>query len=257
MTRQPGLSLNTDFCSLPLYPWILFFFLVSFGSIDFHPKVPLFFLSCLCLCSSDTLCMHAQDMHVLCLHKQLQNSCQSINNNKYRTGLTYLSSHKHNNEERLLLLLGIGERIYASLCVFFSISPCLLKTRLISPHSPCRAGFLLLWVKLYAALREFTAAPYSWWILTRHQKIYHFPLGGPGTRILMFRSWQTHQWTNNWDKSQLQGETDIWLKLGLDFIIKEKWIRLSCIDLGKTEGGERRRAKERMIKWCFSHSAQI
>lgn len=142
--------------------------------------------------------------------------------------------------------------------LFKSISACLLKRRPISPHSPCQGlDFLLLWVKLYAALREFTAPPYSRWILTRHQKIYHFSLGGPGTLILMFRSWQTHQWRNNWDKSQLQGETDIWLKLGLDFIIKEKWIRLSCIDLGKTEGGERRRVKERMIKWCFSHSAQI
>lgn len=156
MTRQPGLSLNTDFCSLPLCLWILLFILVSFGSIDFHPKFPLFFLSCLCLCFTETLSIHAQDLHVLCSHTQLLNSCQSIINNKYRTGLTYSSSHKHNNEEPLLLLLRIGERIYASLCCLRVFR--LLKRRQISPNSPCQGlDFLLLWVKLCVTLMEYTA----------------------------------------------------------------------------------------------------
>lgn len=143
--------------------------------------------------------------------------------------------------------------------VFFkSILPCLLKRQKISQYFPCDGlDFLLLWAKLCAELREFTASPYSRWILARHQKIYSFSLGGPGTLILVFRRWQTHWWRNNWDKFHLQRETDIWLKLGLDFIMKEKWIRLSFTDLGKTQGGERRRVKARMIQWCYSHSAQI
>lgn len=75
----------------------------------------------------------------------------------------------------------------------------------------------------------------------RTSKDLPFLPGVPGTLILMFRSWQTQRWRNNWDKSQLRRETDIWLKLGLDFIIKEKWIRLSWTDLGKNRWKEEER----------------
>lgn len=72
-----------------------------------------------------------------------------------------------------------------------------------------------------------------------------------GTLILMFRSWHTHRWRNNWDKSQLRRETDIWLKLGLDFIIKGKWIRLTCIDLEK-EKKRREEQDDKMMLFTFS-----
>lgn len=73
----------------------------------------------------------------------------------------------------------------------------------------------------------------------------------------MFRSWQTHRWRSNWDKSQLHGETDIWLKLGQDFIIKEKWIRLSCGDLGKNRGKTERREGEDDTVTLFTCSSDL
>lgn len=115
----------------------------------------------------------------------------------------------------------------------------------ISPYFPCHGlDFLLLWAKLGAELREFTASPYSRWILARHQKIYRLFLGGPGTLILVFRSWKTHWWRNNWDKFHLWRETDIWLKL--DWILSSKeseldWVALTLEKQREGRGEELRR----------------